>query len=359
MNNFFIKFYFFVFFIFLLAETPKSLAGEIQINKEILKPDGTVEEVAWGHKLHLENNTQNNIVDSRVNLDFDTSNGEYKKGVHISIDKTLEKYIFYDLKAKIPFYRKDSKIEFLLFGHKIIPGSRSDIRKLRSVDPNKLGTKELFRYFAKSRIQAKYVLKNVLPDSKFDRDDVRAVYSFLQATNNLATQNYVEPDMVAERSSRWLSVACRNYENVCNSAVRKPNWQQVLAQYESSNQYWFEKIYDEMIKLKSFDYSAYCEMMISLQQNFNSMTDDEIIKINRRKITAQVAIATATCYVRSAWGVGFEDAFKGKNREKVLKRQILELENQLVSNSVRANEWPGLAANIKRAKEDLQNLIQY
>lgn len=335
-----------------------TFSGELEVRKQILSENGDIEESTLEHTITFFDDKNGDFHDTRVELSFDKSGGEFEKHVAIAIRNSAGKYRFCSFNAEIPFYREKTNIDFLLFGHQIKPGSRSDIRELRSTDPNELGSDELFRYYAKSRIQAAYVLKNVLPTDAVSRDNIKSVYSFLQATNNLAIKRYIQPDQIAERSAIWLSEACKNSENVCDGAVRVSNADQVVAQYRALDQFRFEKLYDQILDLRTIDFDEYCDLMVSLQDSLQQMQDDDIRKINRRKLTAQVALAVAACYAKSAWGVAYKKGLEGKNRNEILQKQMWIIQRQLTSDLVKASEWPALSAQLEGHKQDLSRLIE-
>lgn len=334
-----------------------AVSGEIEVRKQILNENGEIEPTTLEHVVTIFDGKKHEFTGTHVKLIFNKLQGEFEKHVSIAIKKASDKYRFCSFDAEIPFYQQQGNIDFVLFGHHITPGSHSDIRELRSIDPNTIGIEELFRYYAKSRIQASYVLKNVLATDAVSRDNIKAVYSFLQATDNLAIKRYIQADGTAHQSATWLFEACAHSADVCDNAVGTANIKQVLSQFKELDAHYYEKLYDEILQLRTIDFDAFCDLMVSLQDSFEKMQDEQILKVNRRKLTAQVALAVAGCYAKSAWGVAYKKGLVGKEKNAILKKQMLVLEHQLTSSVVNASSWPGLAAQLKGHKQDLQNLL--
>lgn len=311
--------------------------AELSFEKSYYLPAENARELSEYKILLTETNSENGdkiiseIAESVIfQIDFGPAIKPMTKTYLVDLSKTLPSYIFHPIEIEIPFYAEGKKIDIVLVSVNSQAGDRKEIAALRDVNPMILDDSLLFEYHARAAQQAEYVIRNFKTYKALRRDDVKAVYSYLQSARELAYKKFVVENRGVYRAGNWLETASDKRPSVVENAVGLTNAKQVISQIAELKKYRYETQWRKILQLKYNNFERYCSYLGTFQNKLLSLTEAKLQEINSGKLTAFVGTAFANCI---AEGVRFgrfnhKELHPNMSEEGILEKQINILKEQ-------------------------------
>jgi len=327
---------------------------QIDIQTEIASRDGSTRSNETLPIVVIEGKPKSSV--KTIRLSFSEERGELIKGLRATVDSQHEGYMDSDLSARVPFYKEGQKFTILLYSHNFDPSDRHAMRELRHSNAGSMSRKKLFRYYAKARAHAEYVINNITARSAVERPEVYAIFHFLQAARELAYKYGIIADEIVNEALQWLVTAKRYNSNVVFNSVTELATTQIIDQVKQLRGAELDRIWDNLAPLYASRMEYFCPLARSLQDLFLSLPADERKLINSStRLLPLVADGVGECLWRAAIGVNYRNAFEGQNAEEVIRRQLGILQD--AESVARDAGWTKLISMIERKQVDLRDVL--
>jgi hypothetical protein len=235
------------------------------------------------------------VIGARVELTFAPEQGEIEKTVSVSADQVPDPYRPVPFNARIPFYREDQTLDLHVLMIDVGSLEERDALELLQKYSADLTTRERFEHYARARILATRVLNETDPLMN-ERNQARAVFSFLRLASDLAETRNLQLDQLVESGVVWLREALQARPGTVRNATLRPQdeIEDLIRRLRAAEARRFEQLYTKIVDLGK-DSLPYCPLMKSAQVAVAAIPDDENRFPGLGQVKAKIGTAFGPC----------------------------------------------------------------